>query len=182
MEGPGGEVKGENKSRKRGGNRNRRSNERVRNASWRWEARGVRDLSGNGKGKWEGGRSGLNAEEGRYWEEEGREGEEAVMGWKKRAERKDLEGKLRGNKSRKRGENRNRRSMKEDVPGAWDGKQAEEAEGVGAVMGKEERKKVRRQERIERRRGKVMGEGSKGKEDEVVMGWKKREERKPEEW
>ncbi len=37
-------------------------------------------------------------------------------------------------------------------------------------MGKEERKKVRRQERIERRRGKVMGEGSKGKEDEVVMG------------
>ncbi len=53
---------------------------------------------------------------------------------------------------------------------AEDGKKREEAEGVGAGMGKEERKKGRRQERTERRKGKVTGGRRKGKAKEAVMG------------
>ncbi len=70
-EGPGGEVKGE-QMRKIGGSRNRRSMKED-GRRLRWEASGGKDLSGNGKGKKEGGRSGLNAGKGRKREEEGRE-------------------------------------------------------------------------------------------------------------
>jgi hypothetical protein len=49
-------------------------------------------------------------------------------------------GEVQGDKGRKRGGNRNRRSMKEDVPGAWDGKQA--GVEIWAGMGKETRKEA----------------------------------------
>jgi hypothetical protein len=62
-EGPGGEIKGE-QMRKRGGSRNRRSMKED-GRRLRWEASGEKDLSGNGKGKMKGGRSGLNAGKGR---------------------------------------------------------------------------------------------------------------------